>query len=212
MRKSTPTQNFVPIKNIRDQVVVLDDGSLRGVLMTSSMNFALKSEDEREATLYQFQNFLNTLDFSIQIHIQSRRLNIGPYLNLLNEQYKHQENELLKIQIQEYVEFVKNFTENVNIMTKSFFVVVPYFSFFKSKQSNPLSEMISSKNSASGSETAEETGSFHQQKLQLEHRIGIVEQGLSRTGLKIHRLNDEELTELYHSLFNPDEGGTVKTE
>lgn len=123
--KSKPTQDFVPIKEIRDGIIVLKNKSLRAVLMASSLNFALKSEAEQIGTLLQFQNFLNSLDFSVQFVIQSRNLDIRPYLSTLGEQYKNQTNDLMKIQIREYIEFIKTFTENTNIMTKTFFCCRP---------------------------------------------------------------------------------------
>src|SRR3989338_7127112 len=123
---SSATQEFVPIKEVRDGVVILKDGGMRAILLCSSMNFALKSDDERNAILLQFQDFLNSLDFSIEILLQSRRLDIRPYIALLEEQEKAQTNNLMKIQVREYIEFIKNFTENTNIMTKHFFIIVPY--------------------------------------------------------------------------------------
>ena len=120
------SQEFVPIKEVRDGVLVLKDGSLRTILMTSSINFALQSEDNQTAVIIQFQNFLNALDFSVQIFIQSRKMDIRPYLALLEERHKSLENELLKIQTREYIEFVRAFTENTNIMTKTFFIVIPF--------------------------------------------------------------------------------------
>src|SRR5438067_801706 len=118
---SKPTQEFVPIEEVRDGVLILKDGGLRGVLLASSMNFNLKSEDEKQAILFQFQEFLNSLDFTIEIAIESRLLDIRPYIALLETQYKEQVNDLLKIQTREYIEFIKKFTETTNIMTKSFF-------------------------------------------------------------------------------------------
>lgn len=118
--KARASQEFVPISDIRDGVVTLKDGSLRAILMASSLNFSLKSDDERAAILYQFQDFLNSLDFSVQISIQSRKLDIRPYVALLEETEKNQVNDLMKIQVQEYIGFIKNFTESHNIMTKHF--------------------------------------------------------------------------------------------
>ncbi|HYC34265.1 MAG TPA: hypothetical protein VEC13_00880, partial [Candidatus Paceibacterota bacterium] len=126
MQSSKSSQDFVPIKEIRDGIVILNDGSLRGVILTSSINFALKSNDEQTAIIYQFQNFINSINFPIQIMAESRRLDIKPYTNLLETVYKDQQNELLKVQTREYIEFIKSFSETVNIMTKTFFVVVPY--------------------------------------------------------------------------------------
>src|SRR5579864_5356598 len=120
------TQEFVPISEVRDGVIVLKDGGLRAVLLASSINFALKSEDEQTAFIVQFQNFLNSLDFSTQIFVQSRMLDIRPYIATLEAAYKEQLDDLMRIQIREYIEFIKSFTEAANIMTKNFFVIVPY--------------------------------------------------------------------------------------
>ena len=113
---------------MRDGIVVLKDGALRAILLASSINFALKSEDEQTAFIVQFQNFLNSLDFSVQIFVQSRMLDIRPYIATLEVQYKQQLDDLMRIQIREYIEFIKSFTEAASIMTKNFFVVVPYSS------------------------------------------------------------------------------------
>ena len=126
MAVAKTTQEFVPIKEVRDGVIIMKDGSMRAVILSSSLNFALKSADEQEAIIYQFQNFLNSLDFSIQISIQSRELDIRPYLATLDKRYNEELNDLLKIQIKEYVGFVRNFTESQNIMSKTFFIVVPF--------------------------------------------------------------------------------------
>ena len=133
------TQEFVPISEVRDGIVVLKDGGLRAVLLASSLNFALKSDDEQTAFIVQFQNFLNSLDFTVQIFVQSRMLDIRPYVATLEAAYKQQLDDLMRIQIREYVEFIKSFTEAANIMTKNFFVVVPYAAGMTlSKSKGPL--------------------------------------------------------------------------
>src|SRR3989338_5570227 len=124
--KAKATQEFIPIKEVRDGIIALKDGGLRAIVLANSINLSLKSVDEQKATIMQFQNFLNTLDFSVQISVQSRKLDIRPYLLLLEDRIKVQNEPLLKLQTREYIEFIKNFTESVSIMTKSFFVVVPY--------------------------------------------------------------------------------------
>ena len=126
MAKAQSAQDFVPIKEIRDGIVITDDGNLHMVLMASSLNFALRSAEEQEAITSQYQNFLNSLDFSVEIFIQSRRLNIEPYLESLRETERAQTNELLKIQTREYIEFVRNFVETTKIVTKNFYIVVSY--------------------------------------------------------------------------------------
>ena len=199
--KAKSTQEFVPIKEIRDGIVILKDGGMRAIVMASSLNFALKSADEQQSIIYQFQNFLNSLNFSIQFSIESRRLDIRPYLALLEARYKEQTGELLKIQTREYIEFVKAFTESTNIMNKVFFVVVPYSppsihmrdtkfeSFFKTKGSSQKAE--------------EKTEDFEEAKTQLQQRVGVVEQGLVRCGIRIVQLGTEELVEVLYKLFNP---------
>jgi hypothetical protein len=199
-----PTQDFVPIKEVRDGFAILKDGSMRAIVMTSSLNFALKSADEQNAILYQFQDFLNSLDFSVQIFIQSRKLDIRPYIALLEERKKEQTNDLLKIQTQEYIGFVKNFTESTNIMTKSFFIVVPYTPAIL--QGTPGLGLFNKKNTEEQQKQAEEL--FEENRAQLEERVAVVEQGLSRTGVRVVQLGTEEIIELFYKLFNP--GDTEK--
>lgn len=193
---SKSSQEFVPIKEIRNDTVVLKDGSMRAVLMASSLNFALKSADEQTAIVTQFQDFLNSLDFSLQFFIQSRELDIRPYIAILEDRYEKQISDLMKVQIREYVEFIKSFTKNENIMTKNFFVVIPY---------TPPVIDVSKKISGIFKEKdfAEEKTSFEENETQLEQRIATVEQGLIRTGVRVVRLGTEELVELFYKIFNP---------
>jgi|TARA_B100000959_G_C14703516_1_gene509773 type IV secretory pathway VirB4 component len=202
MAKSKATQEFVEIKEVRDGVVVLKDGSLRSILMTSSLNFALKSVDEQAATLFQFQNFLNSLDFSVQIFIQSRELDIRPYITLLEERHKAQVTELMRVQIREYIEFVKNFTESANIMSKSFFVVVSYAPSVFSSEEGILGSIAQK---AGRGKLKDRSKSFEESRTQLEQRMSVVEQGLLRTGIRVARLGTEEVIELLYKMFNPGE-------
>jgi type IV secretory pathway VirB4 component len=200
--KAQSAQKFVPIKEIRSGTVVLTDGSLRSVLLASSLNFALKSEDEQTAILMQFQNLLNTLEFPIQFFIESRELDIRPYIALLEEQLKEQTIDLIKTQTREYIEFVKGFTENVNIMSKSFFVVVPYVPAVLHGGSSVKSVFGALKKR--GKEDAKERlDAFEENKSQLDQRVAVVTQGLSRAGIRAAQLGTEELVELYYKLFNP---------
>jgi hypothetical protein len=194
------TQEFVPIDDVRDGIVILKDGGMRGMLMASSINFALKSDDERQAILLQFQDFLNSLDFSIQIVAQSRRLDIRPYIALLEGRYKEQTNDLMKIQIEQYMAFIKSFTESTSIMTKNFFIVVPYDAAIISTKSSFMSNFGGKKQSE---ETKEEN--FEERKNQLEQRMGVVEQGLSRCGVRVAKLGTDEVVELFYKIFNPGE-------
>ena len=172
------TQEFVPLSEVRDGIIVLKDSSLRAVLLASSINFALKSEDEQTAFIVQFQNFLNSLDFSCQIFVQSRMLDIRPYVATLEAAYKEQLDDLMRIQIREYIEFIKSFTEAANIMTKNFFVVAPYSPAINISKKGPLSVLPLGKKKGSAEEANK---TFEEQASQLEQRISIVQQGLVRT-------------------------------
>ncbi|MDO8564601.1 MAG: hypothetical protein Q7R88_01250 [bacterium] len=206
--KAKASQDFVKIREIRDGIVILKDGGLRAVLMASSINFALKSEENQQAIIAQFQSFLNALDFSVQIVVESRRFDVKPYLEFLQERLGKQTNELLKIQTQEYIGFIRKFTENTNIMNKLFFVVVPYtpailqVSESGGKIGAQLSRMLPGKQSA-----PEGSGNrgFEEHKIQLEQRVSVVEQGLVRTGVRVAQLGTEEVVELFYKLFNPGE-------
>lgn len=196
------SQDFIPISEIRDGVVILKDGSLKMVLMASSINFALKSEDEQKGIILQYQNFLNSIDFSVQIFLQSRKLDIDPYINSLETRMKEQANNLIKTQTREYIDFIRNFTENVNVMTKSFFLVVPLdVSVVQSaKQRGFLSGIFGQKPTSQ-----ENLNNFMEQKTQLEQRVAVVQDGLNRIGVRTAVLGTEELVELYFKLYNPGE-------
>jgi type IV secretory pathway VirB4 component len=201
---SKSTQEFLPVSEVRDGVVLLKDGSLRAILLASSINFALKSEDEQTAFIVQFQNFLNSLDFSCQIFVQSRMLDIRPYVATLEAAYKEQLDDLMRIQIREYIEFVKSFTEAANIMTKNFFVVVPYSPTINVTKKGPLALLPFGKKATSVDEANK---TFEEQVTQLEQRISIVQQGLVRTGVRTVQLGTEEAIELLYKMFNPGEDG-----
>jgi hypothetical protein len=202
------TQEVMTIKEIRDGVVILKDGGLRIALLVSSINFALKSEPERAAILLQFQNFLNSLDFEIQISVQSRRLDIKPYLRTLDEVLAKQTNDLLKIQTTEYIQFIKEFTNTTEIMAKTFLVIIPYTpAFFRPTQGTFLSKLFPGTKKKSADATAADN--FEENRSQLEQRAAVVAQGFSRMDLRVVQLGTEELVELYFKIFNP--GETVPT-
>lgn len=204
--KSSTTQDFVPIQEIRDGVVVLKDGGMRSIVLATSLNFALKSADEQSAILMQFQNFLNSLDFSIQIFVQSKKLDIRPYIALLEERSKEQTSDLMKTQVGEYIDFIKTFVESTNIMSKSFFVVVPYnppILAGKGGLSGMLPGQLSGKKNAQAGAAPDER--FQEYRSQLEQRTAVVEQGLVRCGIRTAELGTEEVVELFYKIFNPGE-------
>lgn len=196
------TQNFVPIQEVRDGIIVLKDGSLRAILMASSINFALKSEDEQKSVIYQFQNFLNSVNFDMQIFIQSRNLDIRPYINLLQDRLKVQTDDLMKVQIREYMKFVQSFTEQANIMTKRFFIVVPYTPMNSNIKKARSGLFGKSKNKDKKNIDAD---GFAESRTQIAQRIDVISSGLARTGVRTVQLGTEEVIEVFYQLFNPGE-------
>ncbi len=191
--KESSTQQFLEIEEIKEGILVLRGRQVRGVLMVSSQNFALKSEEEQQAIIFQFQSFLNSLDFPLQISIQSRRLNITGYLDFLKDLEANQQNELLKKQTEDYRLFVGRLITGGSIMAKNFFVTVP-FSFFE--------VVDGGRPKLTGSLSEEE---FQRMKNQLWQRMEYVALGLRRAGLQVVPLNTEELIELLWSWHHPQE-------
>jgi len=200
------SQEFVPIKEVKNGIIVLKDGGLRAILVASSLNLSLKSADEQIAIINEFQNFLNSLDFSVQISMQSRRLDIRPYLLSLEEVSKKQTEPLLKIQTKEYIEFIKSFTDEVNIMTKTFFIVVPYSSTVFRSSDGFIDKILGSgaqKKQNDGSKKAVDLASFEEKRSQLDQRVGVIAGGLARMGIRTSELKTEQVVELFYKTFNP---------
>lgn len=192
------SQEFVPIESVRSGVVTLKGGGYRGVLICSSINFALKSEDEQRAIIEGFQNFLNTLDFSIQISIHSRKTDIRPYLDYISGLEEVQKTDLMKIQLREYMEFIRNFTEGTNIMTKTFYLIVPYA---PGTSISSAGKGFSLLGGAKKSTVVED--SFEEARVQLDQRMALVASGLASCGVRAIPLGTEELIELLYRSFNP---------
>ena len=201
------TQAFLEVQDIKEGILVLKNKSLRGILMVSSINFALKSEEEQTAIIYAFQNFLNSLDFFAQIVIQSRNINITPYLDSLKDLEERQTNSLLREQTSSYREFIKNMVVGDTVMTKNFYVVIPYnlmeglgvkgvaksFDIFKQGSGNQQSTPI------------KEEEEFQRCKTQLWQRLEYVSMGLRRCGLEAVPLTTPELIELFWSIHHPEQ-------
>jgi len=199
-------QEFVPIKEVRNGVIVLKDGGLRAILIASSINLSLKSSDEQAAIINEFQSFLNGLDFPTQIVMQSRRLDIRPYLLMLEDRLKVQNERLLKIQTKEYIDFIKSFTDEVNIMTKTFFVVVPYSSTVLKSSDGVLDKFLggsTSKKQVEDTKKAIDLASFEEKRSQLDQRVGVIISGLGGIGIRSTQLQTEEVVELFYKTFNP---------
>ncbi|MFH0805260.1 MAG: hypothetical protein V1916_03655 [Patescibacteria group bacterium] len=195
------TQRYLNILEIRDDTVVLKDGTLRGVLLVSSINFSLKSEDEQNAVIQGYVQFLNSLEFPIQILIQSRKLNIDDYLERLKAIEKEQVNELLKMQTREYRQYIAELVSLADIMSKRFYIVVPFTGgSIKSKGfMTTLKESISP-TSVIGIKQEK----FDRNRIELAKRLDFTIDGLSSIGLKAIQLDTQSLIELYYNTYNPD--------
>jgi hypothetical protein len=204
----TATQEFLEIQDIREGVVILKNNTIRGILMVSSMNFALKSDDEQSATIYAYQSFLNSLDFSCQIVIQSRNLNITPYLDNIRALRKNQTNELLKAQTSSYEEFIRELVQGDSIMAKSFYVIVPYTLTeilgvgATTKKFNPAGK---GNKPLTKEQQIKADEDFEKCKNQLWQRMEFLAMGLKRCGLEVIPLTTPELIELFWTIHHPSE-------
>jgi CTP-dependent riboflavin kinase len=194
------SQDFVPIKEIKDGIVILDDGTLVSISLVTSVNISLKSAEEQASTIGSFQAFLNILEFPVQISVQSRKLDIDPYLETLETRLKEQDNEIIKLQTIEYISFIKNFTDSINIMDKQFFMVVSYKPVLINSSAGGIFSFFSKKTKEQTDESSRTV--FVEARSQLEQRVGLLSSGLSRTGVKIKRLDTEAALEVFYSIFN----------
>lgn len=193
-------QRHLDIADIKEGVITLKDGTLRAVLMVSSINFALKSIDEQDAIIHQYQAFLNSLDFSVQIIVSSRALNIDNYLQSLETKEKEQTNELLRIQIAEYLQFIKGLVQMTSIVSKTFYIIVP-FALSEEKGKGIFGKVKAGLKSKAKITYKEKN--FKRYKDQLFQRVDHIIGNLSGVGIRMTPLNTQELIELYYSLYNP---------
>ncbi|MCL5733689.1 MAG: hypothetical protein M1334_03460 [Patescibacteria group bacterium] len=215
MVDSQSTQNLIDIQDIREGTIILKNGSLRQILMVSGINFALKSEQEQNLVLGTYANFLNSIDFPVQIIIHSRKVNIDKYLEMIEKRKEEEANPLLQNQIEEYQTFVSEFVRMNAIMIKNFFVVVSYspLSIGGAKQaSGALSGLISllpfgqKKTAAEAKEQGEKEKEedFQKNLFQLKQRVDRVSEGLGVIGLNVSPLNDDAIIELFYNFYNPE--------
>ncbi|MFA6383621.1 MAG: hypothetical protein WCX17_04340 [Parcubacteria group bacterium] len=197
---TSPTQQFLDVAEVREEAIVLKSGALRSVLAVSAINYDLKSSEEQDAIVNQYQNFLNSLDFPVQILISSRKLNIEKYVSFIETKEKVQENELLRLQISEYKNFIHQLVAVSNIMEKNFYIIVP-FSPIENKDTGLLSNlgnMINPKKNI-----LEKRENFEIYRNQLFQRVDHVIAGLSGIGLRIVPLQTQDLIELLYESYNP---------
>lgn len=195
------TQQYLDIAEIKDSTVIMRDGTLRAVLAISSINFALKSEDEQNAVISSYVGFLNNINSMIQIVIQSRELNITNYLEYLHQREKEQTNKLLKIQTTEYIEYIKELISIGKIMNKRFYVIVSYSPISDQRKSffSSLSEAFRPATSLKLKESK-----FLKYKESLYRRVDSIDSSLSSLGVDVHQLDTQELIELYYKTYNPE--------
>lgn len=200
-KKGVSTQQYLDIAEIKEDVVMVKDGTLRGVLAVSSINFALKGEDEQNALISGYAQFLNSLEFPLQIVIQSRKLNIDDYLERLKTAAKQQTNELLQMQIREYISFISELVQLGEIMAKHFFVTVPYSPLSDTRKGfwARLSEVLTPLKMLKVKEER-----FRKHRDALLQRVQLVQSGLASLGLKSQMLDTQALIELYYRVYNPD--------
>ena len=200
------TQNSLLISEIRDGMVIMSDGSFRAVVACKSINFDLMSSREREGVEFSYQNFLNALYFPIQIFIRSQRVDIGPYIDRLSTIRRSQDNMLLNVLMDDYINFIDVLSQEANIMDKSFFVIVPYY------PTGDLSNVVEQSRGIFGKifkpkqtvATKIDQATYQKAKDEIKNRVDSVTSGLFQIGVKSVQLNTKELGELYYNMYNPD--------
>ena len=200
------TQNSLLISEIRDGMAIMNDGSFRAVVACKSINFDLMSSREREGVEYSYQNFLNALYFPVQIFIRSQRVDIGPYIDRLVTIRRAQDNMLLNVLMDDYIEFIDVLSQEANIMDKSFFIVIPFF------PAGDLSNVVEQGKGFFGKifqkpqavATKIDAAAYSKAKDEIKNRVDAVTSGLFQIGVKSVQLNTKELGELYYNVYNPD--------
>jgi len=199
------TQRYLSFSGVHDDVLVLKNGGIRGVLEVSSVNFSLKSAEEQSAILYGYQGFLNALDFPIQILLRSRRLDISGYISDLTGHLKNISNELLKNQMREYIDYIQKLVEHVDIMEKKFFVVIPV-NPLRAQSKGIIAKFLEQINpNDQMQKILQRRREFKTLSVQLTERIGVVQTGLENCGLRTKRLNTQEIISLFYQAYNPEE-------
>ncbi len=205
-KPTASTQAYLDIAEIKEDTVVMKDGSLRAVIVVSSTNFSLKNTDEQNALISSYQNFLNSLEFSIQILMHSRKLDIHSYLDKLQAVMQQQTNELLRLQTQEYIQYIAKLIEFASIMTKTFYVIVP-LSTTAAKQGffSKITNLINPAQQISGNQRG-----FEAAREELTKRVNQVSSAMGAMGLKSIALTTEELVELMYNSYNLNTASPIK--
>lgn len=200
------TQSFLRIAEIRNDTAIVDDGTLRAILTVSSTNFDLKSQEEQDSIIFNYQRFLNSLDFSIQILMQSRKMEIGSYMEKLTRIAEKQTNELLRVQTTEYIEFINRLIENASIMNKNFYIIVPLGQSILPTPAGMISRVFGSGKTR---EITQRIENFDKYKQDLDNRVNAVVSNLSGLGIRAIRLTTEQIIQLYYNSYNFDAGPVI---
>ncbi|GAC1369619.1 MAG: hypothetical protein NVSMB39_1660 [Candidatus Saccharimonadales bacterium] len=204
------TQDTLLISEIKDGIVIMKDGSLRGVILGSAINFDLMSSGEQEAVESSYQGFLNSLHFPIQIVVKSQKIDISNYIDKLTNRRAEQANELLANLMDDYIANIRSLVDEVNIMDKQFYVVVPYFPLLPTTpQNSSLIKNVKGVFEPPAHVTVTEAD-FHQYKQELQQRMALATNGMSQMGLRAISLGTQELVDLYYSWYNPDVAANQK--
>ena len=202
----TSTQSTLLISELRDNMVIMKDGSFRAVVTCKSINFDLMSEAEREGVEYSYQNFLNSLKFTTQILIRSQRVDIGPYIEKLMDIRRSNDNMLLGVLMDDYINFIDVLSQAANIMDKSFFVVIPYYSSVDAEKVLQQTKNLfkSFGKTKTPAVTRIDRATYDKAVTELNNRVDSVVAGLTQIGIHSVRLNTKQLAELYYNFNNPD--------
>jgi hypothetical protein len=198
---ASATQMFLDVAEVKEDVVILKNGSFRAILAISAINFDLKSTEEQDAIIIQYQNFLNSLDFPVQILISSRKLNISQYLDFIEKKSRLQKNDLLKMQISEYKNFIQQLVSVSNIMEKNFYIIVP-FSSMENEGQGFFGNLMDNFNPQKSIQKKREN--FETYKNQLFQRLDHISASLSGIGLRLTVLKTQEIIELLYNSYNPN--------
>lgn len=202
----SPTQKFLAVSEVRDDMLIMKNGTIRSVLAVSSTNFDLKSEEEQNALIYGYQRFLNSLEFHIQILMQSRKMDIADYTEKLKVKMQKQPNELLKMQTSEYIDFIDRLVESANVMNKNFYVIVPYNESVSASPVNLFSKLFGT---GKTKQISDREASIAKNKRILDERTNTVLNNLSSAGMRVVRLNTNQLIELVYNSYNFAAGPSI---
>jgi type IV secretory pathway VirB4 component len=202
-------QDTLLIAEIKDGIVVMKDGSLRGVILSSAINFDLMSPGEQEGVESAYQGFLNSLHFPVQISIKSQKIDISGYLEKLDNLRAEQPNELLGVLMDDYIANIRSLVEEVNIMDKQFYVVIPYFPPSSVQKSASLIDKLKGAFETTPMITVSEED-FKKHKTELSQRMALAASGMTQMGVRAISLGTQELVDLYYSWYNPDVAANQK--